>query len=155
MSLWWLICLLTALASANPPAQSVDRVAWLQGCWRLDSPGRTIEENWMAPRGGNLLGVARTTRGDSLAEYELVFIRERGGQLVYEAHPSGQPAATFPCIEVSDSTVVFENPGHDFPQRVGYRFQAPDSLHAWIEGARGTSVRRIAFPYRRVACPGR
>ena len=109
----------------------------------------------MPPRGGTMLGAGRTMRGDSLAEYELVVICERGGRLIYEVHPSGQPPAEFTSIEVTDSSVVFENPTHDFPQRVGYRWQAPDSLYAWIEGARGTSVRRIAFPYRRVLCPGR
>ena len=30
----------------------IQRVAWLQGCWEAVSPERTIEEQWMAPRGG-------------------------------------------------------------------------------------------------------
>ena len=49
---------------------------------------------------------------------------------------------------------MFENAAHDFPQRVGYRVAGGDSLLAWIEGTRDGQVRRIEFPYRRVACPG-
>ena len=32
---------------------TVDRVAWLQGCWRSTRGETTIEEQWMAPRGGD------------------------------------------------------------------------------------------------------
>ena len=51
--------------------------------------------------------------------------------------------------------VVFENPQHDFPQKVGYQRTNPDTLLAWIEGSEKGQVRRIEFPYRRLACPGR
>jgi hypothetical protein len=56
-------------------------------------------------------------------EYELVVIREQGEKLAYEAHPSGQPSAVFLSDTVSDSAVVFHNPRHDFPKRVGYERQ--------------------------------
>ena len=56
--------------------------------------------------------------------------------------------------EATDSTVVFENRTHDFPQRVGYRKVGADSLLAWIEGERNGRTRRIEFPYRRVRCAG-
>jgi hypothetical protein len=54
---------------------------------------------------------------------------------------------------VTDTTVVFENPQHDFPQRVGYERKGGDALLAWIEGTRNGQTRRVEFPYRRVACP--
>jgi hypothetical protein len=101
-----------------------------------------------------MVGVGRTTAGDSLVEYELVLVRRAGDRLLYEAHPSGQPSATFAAGETSDSMVVFENPAHDFPQRVGYRRLSGDSLGAWIEGTVGGHVRRIDFPYRRSRCAG-
>ena len=132
----------------------IQRVAWLQGCWEAVSPERTIEEQWMAPRGGSMVGVGRTVRGDTLVEYELVLIREQGEQLAYEAHPSGQPTAVFLSRGVSDSSVLFENLEHDFPQRVGYSRSGSDALLAWIEGAQQGKVRRIEFPYRRAVCPG-
>lgn len=108
----------------------------------------------MAPRGGTMIGVGRTVRADTLYEYELVVLRELKGNLAYEAHPSGQPTATFTARTVSDSTVVFSNPTHDFPQSVGYR-AAGDSLIAWIEGDIGGKHRRVEFRYARVACAGR
>lgn len=143
---------LGAFAARQAPSP-ITRVAWLAGCWESQSASRTIDEQWMAPRGTSMLGMSRTVRGDSLVEHEVVVLRQEGARLVYEAHPSGQEPATFPAITVGDSSVVFENAAHDFPQRIGYAQHAPDSLVAWIEGARGGQTRRITFPYRRTRCP--
>lgn len=151
-----LSCLFALLAVGSHAlvAQSrrIDRVAWLTGCWITSSPRRTIEERWMPPRGNTMIGVGRTVRGDSLVEYEVVVLREGATRLVYEAHPSGQAPALFLADSGSDSSVVFENAAHDFPQRVGYRRVGTDSLVAWVEGPMEGQNRRIEFPYRRTDC---
>jgi hypothetical protein len=144
---------LTVAGAADAPL-TLDRIAWLQGCWESRSASRVVEEHWMAPRGGSMIGTGRTVRGDSLAEYELIVLRAVSGALAYQAHPSGQATTTFTAREASDSMVVFANAAHDFPQRVGYRRIGADSLLAWIEGERNGRTRRIEFPYRRVRCAG-
>ena len=62
------VLLIGAVLQGTP----IQRLGWFQGCWRMSAPGRVIEENWTAPRGGSMLGVSRTVRGDSLVEYEFV-----------------------------------------------------------------------------------
>ena len=141
-------------ADAGPPASGIQGVAWLQGCWEAASPERTVEERWMAPRGASMVGVARTVRGSELVEYELVVLREKGDQLAYEAHPSGQPSAVFVADAVSDTAVVFQNLRHDFPKRVGYERGGPDALTAWIDAGPDSERPRIEFAYRRVSCEG-
>ena len=147
---------LTVLACATEVAwaqsATIDRVKWLQGCWQTTRGEATIEEQWMAPRGGTMLGMGRTVRGGKIAEYELVLIKEQGAALAYEAHPSGQPSATFLSTTASDTSVVFENPKHDFPQRVGYQRDGSDGLQAWIEGEVNGKARRVDFAYRRARC---
>jgi uncharacterized protein DUF6265 len=137
----------------GPPDARVTRVAWLAGCWELSAGGRVVEEQWTRPRGGLMLGVGRTVRGDSLVEYEQVRIFERGGRLVYGANPSGQTPAEFESTQLSDSAVTFENLGHDFPQRVMYGRPSADSLVGRVEGMSRGKLRGVEFPYARVACP--
>jgi hypothetical protein len=141
-------------AQATPSAMSVsiDRVAWLHGCWEQVGAQRIVEEQWMAPRGGSMLGMSRTVRDGKLLEYESVTIREDAGVLVYDARPSGQPPASFRAKDVSNDAVVFENLQHDFPQRVGYRRNGPDQITAWVEGTSNGKPRRTEFPYRRARC---
>ena len=147
-----LVLLHPALTVAQA-APTVAQVGWIAGCWERSAGSRLIEEQWMRPRAGLMLGVSRTVVGDSLREYEQVALFERGGRLVYAATPARQAPAEFESIAVSDTAVTFENPTHDFPQRVIYRRRGSDSLVARVEGMRGGQLRGSDYPYRRVACP--
>ena len=140
------------VSSAGAQTASIQDVAWLQGCWERRDGERVVEERWTPPRAGSMLGVGRTTRGEKLVEHEFILLTEREGRLAYEAHPSGQPTATFLSRPLSGREVVFEDPTHDFPQRVGDRSTRPGELLAWIEGTAGGRARRVEFAYRSVAC---
>lgn len=127
---------------------------WLAGCWEVTAGELVIEEHWMAVRGGTLLGMSRTVRGGHLAEYELLLLHEEESGWVYEAHPSGQPAASFKSSAITDTSIVFSNPDHDFPQTITYFRINSDSLLARISGERSGRLRQVEFPFRRVLCPG-
>src|SRR5215467_9573198 len=140
---------LVAESSARAHASgAIEQLAWLTGCWESQSGDRIVEEQWTAPRAGSMLGVGRTVKGTALVEYEFVAIRERDNRLVYIAHPSGQPSAEFTSSSISADSVVFENPQHDFPQRIGYQRKS-DGLDAWIDGTHDGKTQRVEFHYRR------
>jgi uncharacterized protein DUF6265 len=153
------ILLAAVLALHHPSAtdaqdvETVAQVGWMAGCWEQAAGGRLIEEQWTRPRAGLMLGVSRTVVGDSLREYEQVALLQRGSHLVYAAIPARQAPAEFTSTAVSDSAVTFENPAHDFPQRIIYRRRGADSLIARVEGMRGGQLRGRDFAYRRVPCP--
>jgi hypothetical protein len=131
----------------------VNRLAWISGCWQqTDGTGRVVDEQWMTPRGNTMMGMSRTVRGDSLIEYEQLRISERAGKAVYHALPSGQQPSEFTAAAVSDTLVVFENPQHDFPQRIIYRKRGADSIVARIEGTMNGKSRGVDFPYAKVQC---
>jgi hypothetical protein len=140
-------------AARAQDAPRTAQVGWMAGCWQQSAGARLIEEQWMRPRAGLMLGASRTVVGDSLREYEQVALFERSEHLVYAATPARQEPAEFTSTAVSDSAVTFENPAHDFPQRVIYRRRGADSLVARVEGMRGGQLRGRDFAYRRVPCP--
>jgi hypothetical protein len=82
--------------------------------------------------------------------FEFLRIEADPSGLVYLASPQGRPATPFPLKELSGQRVVFENPEHDFPQRVLYWRDAEDSLHARIEGTRGGRTAAQEWVWRRV-----
>ena len=140
-----------AVSPLNAPLQDLQ---WMAGCLEMRSGDRLVEEQRMDVRSGSMLGMARTTTARGLGEYELTLIHEKGGKIVFEARPSGQPPAEFTATVLGADSVIFTAPEHDYPQIVGYRRSGPDSVVAWIDGTSGGKSRRVEFPYRRVSCPG-
>ena len=143
------------LAEAHAASGKIAKLGWLAGCWKRVYGKRAVEEMWMPPQAGLMLGIGRTTNaaGDTLIEYEQTKIQQRGNDLVFTASPSAQATDSFTAIAVSDSSVTFENKNHDFPQRVGYTLKADGSLAAWIEGTKDGKQRHDDFPYTRATCP--
>jgi hypothetical protein len=101
-----------------------------------------------------MMGMSRTVVRDTVREFETLRIEMRNGVPAYVAMPSGQKETVFSLTAVSDTSVVFANPAHDFPQRIMYRRIGRDSLVARIEGPQGGQTRAINFPMRRVSCTG-
>jgi hypothetical protein len=147
------VAAVAGLAAAAPRGGGVERLAWMAGCWEGGRPGRAYEEVWSAPRGGVMLGMSRTTRGDAYAAHEFLRIHPHGEGMAYTAQPHNQPQHTFPATEVGDASVVFADPAHDFPQRILYR-RAGDSLIARVEGpGPGGTTRGFDYRMAKVACP--
>jgi len=147
-----MLATLIAMALATAPAE-IDKLDFIAGCWTLTRPnGTKIEEQWLAPAGGAMIGMSRSVRDGKLREYEFMRILPAAdGKLQYVAIPSGQAEAAFPLKEIVENTVTFENPQHDFPQRILYRLVDQDTLVARIEGSIGGQARSADFPYKR--CP--
>jgi hypothetical protein len=135
-----------------PPAPVIEKLAWLAGHWRMEQAGRVVEEQWMAPAAGSMLGMSRTVAKGRVTGHEFMQIRVGpGGDIFFVAQPSGQKEATFQHTALAEREVVFENPNHDFPQKITYTLKPDGSLLAVIEGPRDDgTVRRIEFAYQRV-----
>lgn len=131
------ICAVLAVAPtvrADEKKPTIDDLAWLAGAWSSTVDGVETEEHWIAPKGGIMLGVNRTTRAKGRTAFEFLRIAERTGGLVYLPQPSGGPVTEFPLKELKRKSVVFENAKHDFPQRVIYKQDDKGRLVARIEG---------------------
>jgi len=148
-----LLIALNVTAQAQSPKPSINDLAWLAGCWEANLRGREVNEQWMKPGGGIMLGMARTVSQGKAAEFEFTQIREdKDGSIYYVAKPSGQAEASFKLIKLENKEAVFENLQHDFPQRIIYRLQPDGSLFARVEATVKGQTRGIDYPYKRSKC---
>jgi len=69
-----------APAPPSPPAK-IEQVAWLAGYWVGEGLGGQIEDIWMPPRDGVVLGAFRLTKPDGKGFYELFAVEEFEGSL--------------------------------------------------------------------------
>jgi hypothetical protein len=142
----------TSRASAAGVPANAASLDWLAGCWANEGGEPGSGEQWMPAAGGTLLGVSRTVRGGRTVEWEFVQIRETtDGRIDYVANPSGQEQAAFRLVSLEGTAAVFENPAHDFPQRILYRRDG-DALRARIEGSLEGKAAHVEFPMRRRDC---
>lgn len=122
---------------------------WLEGRWCIGDPGRQVDEVWLPEAGGELIGMSRTLRGAKVEsfEYMRIVFDAKGASL--HVQPNGAPPTVFSQAARGDGWVQFENPAHDFPNRIEYRRES-DQLHASIAGpGRDGKQLKIPFEYRR------
>ena len=138
---------------AQQQQSPIDRAAWMAGCWEMRAPGRSTMEMWMPPAGGTMMGASRTAIGGTTREFEQLRLHTAGDTLIYTALPSGQRQADFRSTSISATSIVFENPAHDFPKKISYRRVGEDSLIARVEGpGPNNTTRGFDVRMRRASC---
>lgn len=132
------LILLAAAFAAQPAEAARPDLDWLAGYWLSCAGGQDTAETWSERRGGVMLGSAITT-GDDAFSWEQMRIEADPDGLAFVAQPRGQAGASFRLVSWGEREAVFENPAHDFPQRVIYR-RDRDRLTGRIEGADGQGI---------------
>lgn len=152
------LCLAFCLCFSARPSQAqqaakptVQALGWISGCWENTCGKRYNEEHWMKAAGNTMLGMSRTINDGRTREFEFLRIHEDKGDIYYTSKPSGQPEASFKLISWKENEAVFENPTHDFPQRIIYRRDCA-ALQASIEGKMNGQERGVDFLFTRAKC---
>ena len=119
------------------------RLDWLSGCWQSED-GRA-REVWSGSESGYYFGYALTLADGNGVFFEHMRI-DPGPAPVFNAYPAGQGPSAFPALDMSDASITFANPEHDYPQKIRY-FLEGDELKATISLMDGT--RSGQFEYAR------
>ena len=142
------LCLFVGAASANAADPTLDSLAWLAGSWIERNAEATTEEHWIAPSGGVMLGLNRSTAASGKTSFEFLRIAQTPVGISYFASPQGRPATEFKLKELAEKKVVFENPAHDFPQQIHY-WLTDGALHARIQGTVNGQQRSLEWRWER------
>jgi hypothetical protein len=133
------------LTAQSAPRNGVDDLAWMSGHWQT-ADGAT-EETWIAPRGGMMLGVGRTISDGVAREYEFLRLQAGAdGVPVYWSSPNSVTPVGFRLSQAGPSTATFDNPTHDFPQRIIYARDG-ETMVATISAMDGSHA--MSWTYRR------
>ena len=145
------VTLLVAAAAARGtgPSAALD-LGWISGSWCGGTENERLEEYWMPPAGGVLLGIGRRVAAQRTESFEFMRIAVADGAATYVAHPDGGNPVAFTRTAGGSDWVRFENRAHDFPTRVEYRRTA-DGLHAEIAGP-GVEGSETVVPFDYAPC---
>lgn len=138
-----LMLLMADTAVVGPPL-------WLEGHWREEeADGGWTEERWGAPRGGALLGTSLSGNAERATGFEFMRIAYDDQGLAFFGSPGGASAVRFGMTHAESRagggfTIVFENPAHDYPQRIEY-VREGEALTATISAADGSNPMRWEY----------
>ncbi|MFZ1685374.1 MAG: DUF6265 family protein [Candidatus Zixiibacteriota bacterium] len=139
--------------STNQTPCTLDSFHWLPGLYVMESSNGMIIETWTRTDDGSYHGTGITIKSGNRISIEKMRIELNGGRgIVFVADvPHNNAEVLFDLIEYSSDDgyrFVFENPTHDYPQRVIYQFR-PDqnTLLGRIEGTINGQFKATDFPY--------
>ena len=129
-----ILLLILSLVSCNTQQQDF---YWLAGTWKLD--GKNIYEVWQVNEGDKTLeGRSFIIKGSDTVVTEMITIQSYKESFHYIPDVAGdQPPVDFTFTSHDDHSFVAENPEHDFPKLIRYRYIKKDGqerIEAAIEG---------------------
>lgn len=131
----------------------IEQAAWLQGAWCMQSKQGIILETWEQLNDSVYAGRSYYITGKDTVPAETISLQQRSGKLYYiptvNNQNEGKPV-NFAATTVADDHFVFENPGHDFPQKISYTRISPDSMVVEISGISKGKQHSIKFPMKRL-----
>lgn len=126
--------------------------SWLLGSWGHTSPEGTLAENWVRANDSVFKGESFFIVGKDTVFAEYIDLGESNGKLTYTVSVKGQnneQPVPFGMTSISDKTIVFENPAHDFPSKITYNKINNDSLVAVITGVQKGKPASETFAMKR------
>jgi Domain of unknown function (DUF6265) len=122
-------------ADVPAPAEKGFNFDQLLGTWQNED-GKSFER-WTKKENNNYESVSFTVKGTDTVNDESVKIYAENGNWIYEATVKGQndgKAVKFTSSILTEHTVQFSNPTHDFPTDVNYTLTDANTVQAFIVG---------------------
>jgi hypothetical protein len=144
-----LLCSSLAAAAQARPAdfRHLDK---LEGAWIMRTKQSVIIERWARLNDSCWQGQTwRKVGQDSSLQETIQLLRTADGIYFIPTvanQNSGQPVR-FKLRVLKDAGFVAENPQHDFPQKIIYRFKDDRHLDARIEGKQDKTFSQLLFQY--------
>jgi hypothetical protein len=136
-----LILLLLAIVSCKKSdsneKEKIKAANWLLGNWENVSKDGKLSENWIKINDSTFEAQSLFIKDKDTLHFESINLQQKGEELTYSATVKGQnndEAIAFKLTISNEKEMTFENPKHDYPQKISYTLVTPDNLVAKISG---------------------
>lgn len=140
-------------SSSNPvKTNKLAYASWLIGRWENNSAQGNYTETWEVENDSAYKGASYFVIANDTVSDEKLSLAQRGEALLYiptVKDQNGGDPVEFSMTSASDHVLVFENPQHDFPQKITYTKISNDSMVAEISGTMNGKANAQQFPMKR------
>lgn len=113
------------------------KMEWLVGEWEQKLPEGTVIEIWKKENDSTLYGKSFFIKENDTIHKESIVLRQQKDDLQYIPIVEGQnndEPITFTMTSDTEANFTFENPTHDYPQKISYKKINATSLMTTISG---------------------
>ena len=127
------------------------KLEWLTGQWEGIMGSGLYHEEWYPDELNNLTGRAYLIKNGEITNNEKLKIHLIENDIFYTADVSHNPApVSFKLTEYSDKIFIFENPEHDFPQKITYEILSENNFKATVEAVNESKTRKLVYDLKRI-----
>ena len=115
----------------------LQKMNWLIGNWEQKLPDGVVTESWSKENDSTFSGKSYFIKGKDTIHLESISLTQKKEELLYIPTVHGQnndEPTTFKMTSEAQNTFSFENPAHDYPQKITYKKINNTSLLATISG---------------------
>lgn len=125
---------------------------WLIGTWENKSNEGDMVETWSKNNDSLYSGSSYFIKGKDTLHSESIQLTQKANVVLYTPTVKGQnnnQPISFQLTKQTSKQLVFENPKHDFPQKIVYQQITADSLVATISGIQQGKASSESFPMKK------
>lgn len=139
---------------ATPAKGSAAALGWLTGCWRANvmRDGSTINEVWVAPQAGTMMGIGQTFVGTRTLGWEAMRIYDAGESMKLWLRPGARPELTLDLVESTATVAGFSLTEAGSTTQLRYERTGDTTLMATFRLIKGDDRRGADFSFTRVDC---
>lgn len=133
--------------------EELEKANWMIGEWEQSDSLGTLKESWKVLDDSTFEGNSfYIINKNDTVHNEKIKLMQEGEYLIYTATIEGQNnnlPVSFQMTKDEDSLLVFENPKHDFPQKIEYKLQKNNILTATISGKQNGKSSSTKYPMKK------
>ena len=133
--------------------KEINKANWLVGRWENNSKEGNLSEFWTKTNDSTFHGESYFVIEKDTVFGEKIELMQRGKDVIYEvsvADQNNEKPVPFKLTKSSDTEMIWENPTHDFPNKIVYQKVGKDSLVAQIFGTKDGKSKTEVFRMKKV-----
>jgi hypothetical protein len=144
------ILLLSCQNKAERKFEKLEKMNWLIGQWENKTPEGYLTETWTKDNDSTFLGQSYfIVKEKDTVHFESIVLMQVNDDLIYQPIVKGQnedQPVDFKLTSDAEDSFTFENPKHDYPQKITYKKSNDKSLTATISGLQQGKQSSESYP---------
>jgi hypothetical protein len=132
-----ILLLVSCQKKSDNKYEQLGKMSWLLGSWENKIPNGTLKETWIKENDSTFSAKSYFIKEEDTLHNETILLTQKNDVITYSAKILGEnndKFVDFKLTSTNEKDCVFENPSHEYPQKIVYKKINSTNLVATISG---------------------